>query len=102
MNFKVQWTDPAICDLERVDRYLTRKNPKAAQRVGEALLRKAALLARFPELGPVWDEDSRWRFVVMKPYKIFYRILPETKIVEISHIRHGAQIAPTQDDLLTD
>jgi toxin ParE1/3/4 len=102
MNFKVQWTEPAICDLERLDRYIARRNPAAAQRTGEALLRKAALLARFPELGPVWEEDPGWRFIVVKPYKMFYRILTDEKIVEISHIRHGAQVSPTQDDLLTD
>jgi len=102
VTFKVVWTEPAICDLEKLDRYLRRRNPKAADRVGEALLKRAALLARFPELGPVWEVDPKWRVVVVRPYKMFYRILPEGKIVEISHIRHGAQASPAQDDLLTD
>ena len=102
VTFRVVWTEPAICDIEKLDRYLRRRNPKAADRIGEALLKKAGSLARFPEFGPVWEEDPKWRVIVVRPYKMFYRILPELKVVEISHIRHGAQASPTQDDLLTD
>lgn len=102
ITFKVEWSEPAICDLEKIDRYLRRRNHYAATRMGEALLQSAASLARHPELGPVWEEDSRWRFLVFRPYKMFYRILTDKKVVEISHLRHGARSAPTLDELLTD
>ena len=102
VTFKVIWTEPAICDLEKIDRYLRRRNPAAAKRIGEALLKKAGLLRRFPELGPVWEEDPSWRFLVLRPYKIFYRLLDESRVVEISHLRHGYRDIPTLDDLSTD
>ena len=102
VTFKVVWTEPAVCDLERIDRYLRRRNPVAADKIGEAILSKAALLARHPQLGAVWEEDNGWRFLVMRPYKIFYRILTKQNVVEISQIRHGARALPSIDDLLTD
>ncbi len=101
MTHKVDWTEPAICDLERIDRYLRRRNPRAADKLGEALLHKAGLLAKHPELGQVWEEDSKWHVIIVRPYKMFYRILTEKRVVEISHLRHGARSNPTEDDLLT-
>ena len=102
VTFKIIWTEPAVCDLERIDRYLRRRNPAAANKTGEAILSKAGLLARHPQMGAVWEEDAGWRFTVMRPYKIFYRILTEQNVIEISHIRHGARALPSIDDLLTD
>jgi toxin ParE1/3/4 len=102
VTFKVVWTEPAVCDLERIDRYLRRRNPLAAEKTGEAILQKTGLLARHPELGALWEEDHGWRFLVLRPYKIFYRIIAEKSVVEISHIRHGARALPNIDDLLTD
>ena len=102
VTFKVIWTEPAICDLEKIDRHLRRRNPAAADRIGEALLKKAELLGRFPELGPVWEEDPAWRYLALRPYKIFYRVLDEPRVVEISHLRHGRRDTPTPDDLATD
>ena len=51
VTFKIIWTEPAVCDLEKIDRYLRRRNPAAAERTGEAILNKASLLARHPQLG---------------------------------------------------
>ncbi|MBW8863589.1 MAG: type II toxin-antitoxin system RelE/ParE family toxin [Verrucomicrobia bacterium] len=102
VTFKIVWTEPAVCDLEKIDRYLRRRNSAAADATGEAILSKAGLLSRHPQMGTVWDEDDGWRVVVMRPYKIFYRILMDQKVIEISHIRHGARALPNIDDLLTD
>jgi plasmid stabilization system protein ParE len=102
VTFKTVWTEPAVCDLERIDRYLRRRNPVAADKIGEAFLQKAGLLARHTQLGAVWEEEDGWRFLVIRPYRIFYRILPNKNAIEISHVRHGARALPSIDDLLTD
>jgi len=102
VTFKVVWTEPAVCDLEKIDRYLRRRNPAAADKAGEAILSKVALLARHPQLGATWEEDDGWRFLVMRPFRIFYRILTNKSVIEISHVRHGARALPSIEDLLTD
>ena len=98
----ILWTEPALCDMERIDRYLRRRNPAASRKMGEAILRRIELLATHPEIGPVWEEESRWRFLVVAPYRVFYRILAESHTVEICHVRHASRSGPSLDDLLTD
>ena len=77
VTFKVVWTEPAVCDLEKIDRDLRRRNPAVADKTGEAILSKAGLLARHPQFGAVWKEDDGWRFLVMRPCKIFYRMFTD-------------------------
>lgn len=102
LSHEIIWTEPALCDLERIDRYLRRRDPAAARKVGSAILRRIGLLSVHPAQGPVWEEDDRWRFVVVRPYRVFYRILPADRVVEICHVRHSARSGPTLDDVLTD
>ena len=99
VRYKVIWTDPAICDLEKINRDLRRRNPVVAFTIGESLLKKAKMLEQFPEIGRVWKPGDPWRLLLYRPYKIFYRVLHEQRAVEIAHVRHGAQSEPTTDDL---
>ncbi len=102
MNYELAWTEPALCDLERIDRYLRRRNPSAAKKLGESLLTRVALLRTHPELGRIYDPELPHRILVHRSYRIFYRVLRERRTVEISHVRHAARDNPTLDDLLTD
>lgn len=101
-KYELNWTEPALCDLERIDRYLRRRNPAAAGKLGAGLLERVEILRIHPEIGRIYDPDLPHRFLVHRSYRIFYRILLQERIVEISHVRHGARDNPTLDDLLTD
>ena len=102
LKYQLVWTEPAVCDLERIDRYLRRRNPSAARKLGEGLLLRAEVLKTHPEIGRVYDPDLPHRVLPHRSYKIFYRVLHDDRIVEISHVRHGARDNPTLDDLFTD
>ena len=102
MKYKLVWTEPASCDLEKIDRYLRRRNPAAAEKLGEGFLRRACLLEAQPELGRLYDPELPYRVLAHGRYKIFYRVKHETRLVEIAHIRHTARDNPTIDDLFTD
>ena len=102
VKYKLVWTEPASCDLEKIDRYLRRRNPAAAEKLGEGLLRRVRALEKHPELGRPYEEDPSYRLLPHQDYKIFYRVKREDRIVEIAHVRHGARDNPTLDDLLTD
>lgn len=102
MNYELLWTEPALCDLEKIDRYLRRRNPAAARRLGEDILARIQMLASQPELGRIYDPEWPYRVWPHKSYRIFYRVKPHERIVEIAHIRHAARDNPTLDDLLTD
>ena len=102
VKYELDWTEPALCDLERIDRYLRRRNLAAAKSMGERLLRRAEILKTQPEIGRRYDPDLPHRVLVHRSYKIFYRVLHDKRTVEIAHVRHGARDNPTLDDLLTD
>ena len=102
VKYKLDWTEPALCDLEKIDRYLRRRNPDAAHRLGAGLIQHVAILKTHPELGRVYDPELPHRVLSYRGYKIFYRALTGPRIVEISHVRHGSRDNPTLDDLMTD
>jgi len=102
VKYQLLWTEPALCDLERIDRYLRRRNPPAAKKLGESLLSRVEVLQTHPEFGRVYDPDLPHRVLPHRNYRIFYRVWHDRRTVEISHVRHGARDNPTLDDLLTD
>ena len=102
MKYKLVWTEPASCDLEKIDRYLRRRNPAAAEKMGEGLLQRARFLEAHPELGRLYDEELPYRVLTHRSYRIFYRVKHETCVVEIAHVRHTARDHPSINDLLTD
>ena len=48
---KVDWTEEASLWLRRIYRHIAQHDPDAAMRTVRAILAKAQLLSRFPELG---------------------------------------------------
>ena len=102
VKYQLVWTEPASCDLERIDRYLRRRNPVAAEKMGVGLLRRVSALESQPELGRLYDDKLVYRVLPHRGYQVFYRVKHDERIVEIAHVRHGARDNPTLDDLLTD
>ena len=74
VKYKLVWTEPATCDLEKIDRYLRRRNPAAAEKLGEGLLRRVRALEKHPELGRSYEEEPSYRLLPHRDYKIFYRV----------------------------
>jgi plasmid stabilization system protein ParE len=102
VKHQLDWTEPALCDLERIDRYLRRRSPSAARKLGEGLLRRLGILRMHPEIGRVYDPDLPHRVLSHRSFRIFYRVWHDRQTVEIAHVRHAARDNPTLDDLLTD
>ncbi len=70
------WTEPALQDLEQIADYIALDDPAAAKRLIRRVFSKAELLEDFPEMCPAPHDlpDSRYRHLVVKPLRIFYRI----------------------------
>src|SRR6476660_4204123 len=70
------WTEPALQDLEQIADYIALDDPAAAKRLVRKVFNKAELLQDFPEMCPVPHglPDSRYRHLVVKPLRIFYRV----------------------------
>lgn len=58
---EVIWLPEAIEDLERLHAFLTSKNPEAATKAAAVILKGAALLSDFPEMGKPMNDGTERR-----------------------------------------
>lgn len=96
MDFKVFLSDEALIDLERLVAYIAFDNPEAAQRVGDQLLDAAMSLESMPERGRRVPELRRpeLREIVVRSYRIIYRVNKTNERIEIVRFWHGARGFP--------
>lgn len=87
----------AVDDVDVAFSYITDRNLTAARAL-EARLRDAVeRLGEFPEMGAVLDTDAfdfvrpGTRLVVVEPYLVFYRALPEAVVIlRVLHARQDS------------
>jgi len=77
-------------------RYIARDNPPAAVQLGLALIEKTKELAKWPELGRVVPEfdDPKIRELILKPYRIVYRVDSKAGVIGIARFWHAARGLP--------
>jgi toxin ParE1/3/4 len=83
---KVMWTESAVCDLESVIEYIAADSPGDARKILKNLRDRATNLETMPMRGRVVPEMARlglraWRELIVKPYRIVYRIDKDAVIV---------------------
>ena len=84
MDFKVEFKEPFISDLEQLVRRIAAHNPDAARNLGNLIIDRCESLSFFPERHPkVRQRRGIRRFVVRKNFKIFYRVRSNVRVVEI-------------------
>ena len=96
MDFQVDWTEPALADLEAAVRYLAADDPAEAESFRIELLGSVNALKRFPFLGPAYERDrtGRSREIVCRRYRVFYRVHEAAKRVEILTVWHTSRREP--------
>jgi len=89
----VKYSPAAVDDMDEIFSYISKDDVSAAENLLLKLDRRISDLAEFPEMGSVLSEDDfslvqrGYRFIVVNPYLIFYRIIEETVIIH--RILHG-------------
>ena len=78
-TLRVQWAEAAVRDLEELMGYIAADSPLNAERVLDKLERRAGTLESSPARGRVVPELAHfgirsWRELIVKPYRIIYRI----------------------------
>ena len=103
MVFIVRDLDPRIV-RELFDAFLgytSPDRPDAAKRLALALVDRTRILGSFPFSGrkvPEFDHPTI-RELILRPYRIVYRVDEIRKIVGVARFWHGAQDALAADDL---
>ena len=88
---KVEWTEPAVSDLESIKVYITRDSEYYASRFVERVIQAIENLLRFPEVGrkvPEAEEENI-RELLFHNYRIIYRV--EKECVLVLTIVHGSR-----------
>jgi len=83
MERKLIWTERASSDIEAIIRYIARRNPQAASRIGFGIYDRAQILLQHPDAGTILDElrEGGWRKLIFRRWKIVYSVRGEAIIV---------------------
>lgn len=89
MDFQVRFQKRALNDLERLVRHIAQDDAVTAERFGFALVAATEHRATAPESGTPYDLKRKLRSFPFGPYRIYYRVLEESKTLEVLKIWHG-------------
>jgi toxin ParE1/3/4 len=96
MGYQVVLAPSARRDLKDIVRYISIDSPDRALAFGQFLVRHTKQLADFPEMGRVVPEFNRdeIREIVVRSYRVIYRVNDAKGQIEIVHFWHGARGFP--------
>ena len=96
MAYKLIWSSVAHHDLKHLVRFITLDNPARAESFGYSLIQRIERLQNFPEMGRMVPEkrDPRVRELIVRPYRVIYRVTPQQQVIEIVRIWHAARGEP--------
>jgi plasmid stabilization system protein ParE len=96
VDFKIVWTLRSREDLRDIATFIAKDNPPAALKLGEQIFARVDTLEKFSELGRIVPERGQphIREIVVRPYRIVYRLRKPEKLVEILRVWHGARGEP--------
>lgn len=72
--FEIFWSEPAKWDFEKIIASIAENAPLRASRFGGQLLRAIESLGRSPYRCPVLNEFPTCRYLLLKKYRIVFRI----------------------------
>jgi addiction module RelE/StbE family toxin len=88
---KIEWTQPAVLDLEHIGDYISRDSEHYAARFIEKIIEAVEGLEKLPKMGRSVPEaeGQNIREVLFQNYRIIYRVEPDRILVLT--IIHGAR-----------
>ena len=88
---KIDWTEPAISDLQYIRDYIARDSEFYAFRFIERIVNRIEILPDFPEMGRIVAEanDKSIRELLYHKYRIMYRV--EKDRILVLTIIHGGR-----------
>jgi len=92
MDYQVVLSPVSIASLEEITGHIAQHDSSVAERIGNELLDRIALLQKFPHAGSVYAANKSWRKLVSRPYVIIYRVKPKIRVVEVLAFRHSARL----------
>lgn len=96
MGYQVALAPSARRDLRDIVRYISLDSPERAVQFGQFLVSCTKRLAEFPEIGRVVPEfgDPFVREIVVRSYRVIYRVDHADCRVDVARFWHGARGTP--------
>lgn len=96
MGYQVSFSPSARRDLQGIVRYISMDAPERALRFGQFLLNSTKRLTDFPEMGRMVPEfgDPGIREIVVRSYRVIYRVDDNERRVDVVRFWHGARGTP--------
>jgi toxin ParE1/3/4 len=93
MGYQVALSPSARRDLRDIVRYISLDSPERAVDLGQFLVSSTKRLADFPEMGRVVPEfeDPSLREIVVRSYRVIYRVDHGDCRVDVARFWHGAR-----------
>ena len=96
MAYKLIWSPAARDDLRDIVSFILRDSRQRAETFGYRLISETDKLQNFSELGRVVPEYSNptIREIIVRSYRIVYRVDHAQKLIEIARVWHAARGTP--------
>ena len=96
MGYQVALSPSARRDLRDIVRTISLDSPQRAPTFGQLLVSSVKRLADFPELGRIVPEfgDPLLREIVVRSYRVIYRVDHADCRVDVARFWHGARGTP--------
>jgi toxin ParE1/3/4 len=95
--YEIVLSPRAVQDLEEIVRYIAADGIEVAERFGRLLFEKTRALGEFPRTGRIVPEfrDPNIRELIVKSYRIVYRIDENALQIQIARFWHAARGEPS-------
>lgn len=96
MDFEIEWSMGARESLKGIVEQIDLDNPSAAERFAVLVAERVSYLARHPHSGGsyVRRRGLEIREILCGNYRVFYRVRPRLKRIEVLAVWHGARQEP--------
>ena len=96
MAYKLIWSPASRDDLRDVVTFISRDSPSRAETFAYRLISETDKLQDFSELGRVVPEYQvpTIREIIVRSYRIVYRVDHDRKLVEIARVWHAGRGTP--------
>ncbi|HKB65628.1 MAG TPA: type II toxin-antitoxin system RelE/ParE family toxin [Pyrinomonadaceae bacterium] len=96
MAYKLTWSPAARDDLLDIVTFISRDSPSRAETFAYRLIAESDKLQNFSELGRIVPEYSvpTIREIIVRSYRIVYRVDHQRKLLEIARVWHAARGTP--------
>lgn len=96
MADQIVWSHTALDDLRNIVEFIAQDSPDRAKNFGIRIISEIESILTFPNAGRAVPEyrSPKIREIVVRPYRIVYRINETDAHVEIARIWHAARGEP--------